>query len=145
MIKQFLDMTLSRPITTNYMLMFVIGVLTVFPSMMPTANALKREQDCDLYKEAKLEDKMIWLWLPYGILSIIVFSLANYLLPKDYRTYGIIGAIFGLIYPTLGTIDDYAKRIYGIDSYYSLYAGAQFMYIFYYGIIVALIDYYIRL
>ncbi len=120
-------------ITHNYILQFVIGILSAFPSLAPTAISLLYKPE--LLEEAGLHDKVLWLPIFYGFLSIIVFTLVNILFPKELQKYWVIGIIIGLIYPTLGTIGDHAKKIYGIQSYWTLYINAQIMYIFLYGVV----------
>ncbi len=120
-------------ITNNIVLQFIIGVLSAFPSLAPTAISLIYKPE--LLSEAGLENKMLWLPIFYGFLSIIVFTLVNTLFPKYLQKYWMIGIIIGLIYPSLGTIGNHAKKIYGIENYWTLYINAQIMYITLYGII----------
>lgn len=134
---------INQPITTSWVQAGLIGVLVTFASIYPSINALKNNPSCDLYRLIKLEDKIIQMPIFYSILNIVVFYLANLILPKSLKKYWFIGIIFGLIYPTLGTIGDYAKKAYGIKDYSTLYTGAQIMYIIFYGLIMSTLMYYL--
>ena len=130
---------LNMPITSNYMIQFLIGVITFFPSIFPTLLALKRKPTLKWYNYAKLEDKIMWMPILYGFINLIVFTIVIKFFPKSLRKYWILGIIFGMIYPTLGTINNYAKKMYDLDNYYGLYLKAQIMYIIYYGLIISFI------
>lgn len=52
------------------------------------------------------------------------------------KNFFVAGILMGLFYPTLGTINDYAKKTYKIKSYLNLYIGAQIMYGIYYGLFI---------
>ena len=126
----------NQPLTTNWIAAFVIGLLSAFPSLAPTALSLKAKKECELYQKADFETKYLWVPIAYGFLLTIVVWLINTLLPKNLRNYWVLGFIMALIFPTLGTIGDYAKKIYGIESYWSLYFNAQIMYLSFYGLVI---------
>ena len=123
-------------ITDNYTLVYLIGVLATFPSMLPTALSIIKNPTLEVYKKAALEKKFYLMAFFYGFLNMLVFFLINRYIPDKYNTYFVAGIIMGLIYPTLGTIDDYAKKMYGITNYWNLYIGAQIMYFIFYGLII---------
>ena len=129
---------LFNPVTNNWVTMFVIGALTTFPSMAPTALALKEKKNYKLYRRADLESKLLYVPIVYGIMSIIFFYLFNSYIPQEYNNYFVLGFLFALVYPTLGTVTGYAKEIYGTKSIPKLYLGAQVMYIIWYGLIMNL-------
>lgn len=135
---------LYAPITDNHVMAFVIGMLAFFPSMLPSALSLKKKPTLKMYQYIKLEDKLWKVPLFYGVLNLVVFMLVNRFLPESLRKYWVIGIIFGFIYPTLGTIGNYAKKAYGIKSYTDLYRGAQLMYIPFYGLIISALVKYMR-
>ncbi len=126
----------NEPLTTNWILAFVIGVLSSLPSLAPTALSLKASKKLDLYHEADLESKLLWIPIAYGFLLVAVIGIINNFFPEYLRSYWFLGFIMALIFPTLGTIGDYAKRIYGIESYWNLYFNAQVMYLIFYGIVI---------
>ena len=102
---------LNLPITTNWMMAFVIGLLSFFPSMVPTALSIKKTPSYEMYNKAKLENKMLYLPIIYGLLNVLVFYLVSRVLPSQYQRYWVIGAIFGLIYPTLGVIGGLPQNV----------------------------------
>lgn len=129
---------LNAPITRNLVLAFVIGVLSVVPSLAPSVNAInKNKKSCDILKKAKLEDKVLTLPLIYGIISVIVFFLVNKLAPQELRKYWFIGFIIGIIYPTMGWLSGLPQNVYGVKNPVKLYASAQILYLIFYGIIIA--------
>lgn len=127
---------IDATLTKNYFISFIIGLMSAFPSLAPTAISLKRFDRYDLYKEAGFETKFLWIPIAYGILHIIILEIMNKLFPPILRKFWVLGIIIGLIYPTLGTIDDYAKRIYKIKSYYNLYFNALLLYIPFYTFVI---------
>lgn len=132
-----------EPITQNLTLAFIIGLLSAFPSLAPTAQSLnkaKQEDKKDLkdfYIKADLENKVLFLPIIYGILSIAIFYIVNRFFPSKYKRYWVIGIIIGLIYPTLGWINKLPQEIYGVTNKMKFYLSAQVMYITFYGIIIA--------
>ena len=136
---------LGASITKNYYLAALIGVLATFASIMPSAIALRRNDSHDLYKYIEMENKVWKMPLFYAGLNAFAFYIVNTFFPKNLKRYWMIGILLGLVYPTLGTIGDYAKKAYGIKSYYALYASAQVMYGLFYGVVIATIVYLIKL
>jgi hypothetical protein len=127
---------LNKNLQNNVILSFLIGFLSAYPSILPTIISLKKNPTCDLYNKAKLEDMSLYLPFFYGILHVILIWIIVNALPKAYQTYWFLGVIIGLFYPTLGTISGHAKKIYGIESTFMLYLGAQFMYQSFYVIMM---------
>ena len=105
--------------------------------MAPTALSIKKDPSLEMYKKAGLEDKMLYLPLFYGLLSVVVFFLASRLLPLAWQKYWIIGIFFGLIYPTLGVISKLPQKVYGTTNYFLFYLSAILLYTFFYGIVIA--------
>lgn len=139
---------LNNPITTNYWLAALIGVLITFPSIMPSVNALYRTEgtnkECEFRKYIALEGKLWKMPLLYAITNALAFYLVNRFVPHYLKRYWFMGMFMGMFYPTLGTIGDYAKKAYGVTSYYQLYFSAQLLYIFFYGIIISSIVHLIK-
>ncbi len=136
-----MNYNIVQTLPNNYIIAFLIGMLSAYPSLMPTALSLKEASlkdhtSCDLYKEAHMEDMFIQLPIMYGVLHVVLFFLILNLVPKSWQTYWLLGFIIAIIYPTLGTIGGHAKRVYGINSTPKLYMGAQILYLIFYGIIV---------
>ena len=128
---------------SNLVLQFIIGMLSAFPSLAPTALSLKYyPKTLNLYTMADLETKLLWIPFFYGLVSIIVFAVVK-LFPVQFQNFWTIGFIIGLIYPTLGTIDNYAKKIYKIKNYTNLYLNAQLLYLPLYGIVFYYMSKYI--
>ncbi len=128
---------ITNPITKNWILAFVIGLLSVFPSILASVLAVKNNPSCEMYKTAKLEDKLLTMPLFYGVLSVLVFFLMNMFFPAQFRRYWVIGIIFGLIYPTLGWLARLPQDVYGVTNYYQFYASALALYIPFYGLLIA--------
>ena len=128
---------LNANITQNYTLAFIIGMLIVFPSLMPSVNAAIQKPTMTTYEMIDFPGKLIKLPFFYGFLNLLAIYLINTYFPEQYRKYWILGMLMGLVYPTLGTIDDYAKKVYGVKSYWNLYLAAQLMYIPIYGIVIS--------
>lgn len=148
--------SLGAPITKNYYLAALIGVLVTFPSIMPSVNAMNRlkvsrgfegsealEEECKFRKYIALEGKLWKMPLLYSIVNVIGFYIVNNYFPFGLRKYWFVGMLMGLFYPTLGTIGDYAKKAYGVTNYYQLYLWAQMLYVGFYGIVVSTIVYLI--
>lgn len=145
--------SLDAPITKNYYLAALIGVLVTFPSIMPSVNAINRskdsrgsedlEEECKFRKYIALEGKLWKMPLLYSIVNVIGFYIINNYFPLSLRKYWFVGMLMGLFYPTLGTIGDYAKKAYGVTNYYQLYLWAQMLYVGFYGIVVSTIVYLI--
>lgn len=131
-----MNYNLLQPLPKNYTLAFVIGLLSVLPSLAPTALSLQENPSCDLYQKAKLEDMFMQIPLFYGVLHMIIFMVIHSYLPENLRNYWVLGFIIALIYPTLGTIGGHAKKVYGIESTPKLYVSAQIMYLTFYGLII---------
>ncbi len=127
---------LDSKLPTNLIAAFVIGVLSSYPSILPTTYALRKNPSYDLYKKAHLENMQQQLPLVYGILHVILFYFINNFLPENLRTYWLLGFIIGLIYPTLGTLGDHPRQVYGLTSVPKLYFSAQLMYLFFYGVVI---------
>ncbi len=125
----------NTQLSTNPIFAFIIGVLSTFPSLTPTALNLLNRPSIDLYKRANLESKLITIPIYYGILHIVLFFLINTFLPISFRNYWTLGFIVGIIYPTLGTVTGYARDVYGTTSTLILYIKGIAMYLFIYGII----------
>lgn len=125
---------LDNPISDNWVMAFVIGMLSAYPTFLPTAFSLKANPEYPLYRRADIETKLIWFPLGFGILHVVIFFLINNFFPPEMQTYWILGFIIGLIYPTLATVGDYAKDVYGVRNYVSLYIGAQILYLAFYGL-----------
>jgi hypothetical protein len=131
-----MNYNIAQAIPENYVLAFVIGLLSVFPSLAPTALALKENPTCELYQTAKLENMFLEIPAFYGALHVAIFLIMFSLLPHNMRNYWVLGFIVALIYPSLGTITGHAKKVYGIESTQKLYLSAQVMYLLFYGVVV---------
>ncbi len=134
---------LNKPITTNYYLAALIGVLATFPSMAASAISVSQRPSLDLYKFVDLENKLWKMPLFYMFLNMFGFYIVNTFLPPSLRKYWVVGILLGLVYPTLGTIGDYAKKAYGITSYYDLYFKAQILYVAFYGLVISFMVHFI--
>ena len=122
-------------LSTNPLFAFIIGVLSSFPSLAPTPLSLIQNPSMELYKRASLESKLLSIPIMYGILHIVLFFIINNFFPIYLNNYWTLGLIIGLIYPTLGTVTNYAKDVYGTKSTLGLYMKGMVMYLFVYGII----------
>ncbi len=114
---------------------FLIGVLSMFPSILPSIMSIMKKPDLEQYRKVSLETKIYQMAIFYGILHVILFYLINKFLPEAYQNYLTLGVIIGLIYPTLGTVTGYAKSTYNITSTPKLYVQAMILYLFMYVII----------
>ena len=132
-----MNYNLLATIPNNHIAAFVIGMLSAFPSLMPTALSLKANPSYDLYKTAGFEDMFMTVPIFYGLLHVVLFYIVNTFFPPKFRIYWIIGFIIGLIYPSLGSIlSDHAQKVYGTTSRLSLFTNAQLLYLPFYGIII---------
>ena len=114
---------------------FLIGVLSMFPSILPSILSIMKKPELKQYRLVSLETKIYQMAIFYGILHVILFFLINKFLPEKYQNYLTLGIIIGLIYPTLGTVTGYAKRTYNITSTPKLYISAMILYLFTYVIV----------
>lgn len=127
---------LNSKIPNDNLAAFVIGILSVIPSLIPTALSVKTNPTYEMYRMADFETKTMILPIGFGLLHIILFFIMNKLFNPAMRTYWLLGFIIGLIYSFMGMMGDYAKKVYGIKSYWTLFLGGQCMYLLFYGIIV---------
>lgn len=121
---------------SNYTIAFLIGFISAYPSLMPTVLSIKANPTWDMYKTANLEGMFSSIPIFYGFLHIVIFFMINKFVPKQFRTYWLLGFIIGLLYPTFGTISGHAKKVYGTKNTAKLYMGGQLLYLPFYGIIV---------
>ena len=126
-------------LSKNYILAAVIGVLSTFPSIMPTVLSVIKKPNYETYKKANLEQMIYQLPIFYGILHIILYFIIGNYFPEKLRNYLTLGIIIGLIYPTLGTISGHAN-LYNMGSTSKLYITAMVLYVFMYTIIFSFID-----
>nr|QBK88398.1 MAG: hypothetical protein LCMiAC01_00620 [Mimivirus LCMiAC01] len=130
---------MTTQLSSNPLFAFLIGVLSFFPSIMPSIYYLIKRPSLDLYRKATLENKIYQMPIAYGILHIILFFLINKFMPEGYQNYLVLGVIIGLIYPTLGTVTKHARDVYGREdtpkNILSLYVSALILYVFVYGVI----------
>ena len=131
---------LIHPIKFNIIFAIVIGVLSTFASIYPTILSLKKEPTPEKYKMANLEDKIYQMAIGYSIIHIFIFYFVAKLLPNKLNNYWILGLIMAFVFPTLGTVTGYAKKMYGIQSTLKLYLGAQLMYLPLYGFLFSFIS-----
>jgi predicted permease len=123
--------------TSNMYVGALIGILAFFPSMMPSVLSVwSSKTDSKTRDIVKMENKVFMVPLFYGFINAIVFYLINKHFPDNLKNFWVVGFMLAFFYPTLGTIGDYAKKVYGVKSYKRLYFGAQVMYLAYYGIFV---------
>lgn len=126
-------------ITKNYFLIFIIGLLSIFPSLALTAISVSRNPTLENYKLANLETKLYTYPILYGIVNILGVLIVTQLLSEQFHNYFILGIIMGVIYPTINNIGDYTQKMYGITNILDLYIGSQLLYIPFYGIVVSYI------
>jgi len=137
-----MNYSLTTPITKNYILAFLIGFASSYPSLMPTALSLIKNKgsgdnsQCNLYKIADFETKFMYIPIIYGILSVVIFLVINNFFPGWLNNYWTVGFIIALIYPSIGYFSQHAQKVYGIKSAPKLYLGAQAMYLTFYGLII---------
>ena len=120
----------------NLIIAFLIGLSSAYPSLLPTIISLKKDDSCEMYTKAKLEDMLLYIPIFYGLLHIFLFFIINKSFPNNLKTFWVLGIIIGILYPTFGTITGHAKEVYGIKETWKLYLYAQILYIIFYALIV---------
>ncbi len=103
-------------LTKNLYLIFIFGILASIVSLIPTANALKKNPTLELYRRAQLEKQLLYLPILYGILALIIFYIVNNYFPKLLQNYWMVGLLSGLTYATIKAINKEAVEVYQVPN-----------------------------
>ncbi len=134
-----MNFNINSELPNNYLTAFLIGFLSSYPSILPTAIKLKEKPSCDLYNVANIEDMLIKLPTFYGIIHIFLFFMINYFVFPEFRTYWFLGALVSFLYPTFAIITGHAQKVYDDVGILKFYVYSLVLYVIFYTFVINLL------
>jgi hypothetical protein len=99
----------------NFYSWLIAGFLTGYLSMTVEANMLKKEMpDDETYWKINFGKQYLQNPTMYAIIAVVVFYTVLNFFPPGLQKYYVIGAIMGLIIPSIKMINNYAIDVYGV-------------------------------
>ncbi len=102
-------------ITSNWVAWAIGGFLTGYLSMTVEANILRKEMpDEETYWRINFGKQYLRNPFVYAVIAVIVFMVVKNVLPPNMHKYWIVGAIMGIVVPSIKMIGNYAPDVYGV-------------------------------
>lgn len=127
----------SSPLPNNMILAFVIGLLSYYISMVPSAVAIIK--DSSKRQMVGFEKKFLWMPYLYGVVNMVLFALIINLLPTQLNSWYVLGAMVAILYSGAGNLSGLPQNVYEVKSLPLFHLTAFLIYIPLYGVVFRIV------
>ena len=127
---------MTGKINTNWITWALAGFLTAYLSMTIEANKLRTNYFSeDKYWRINFGKQYFTNPILYAVIAVIIFKIVLLYFPQQMQQYWVIGAIIGIIIPTIKMINNYAIDVYDVTPQF-LYAWDVMVYMLFYLLVI---------
>lgn len=115
---------------------FLAGFLTGYMSLTVEAKQMMDEMPSeDKYNKINFGKQYLYVPLMYGVIAMLLILVVRNFFPKELDSYWFLGALMGVIIPSIKMIDNYALEVYDTTEF-SLYLWDISVYAFFWGFVL---------